>query len=79
MHQTQQSFFRADFPTVQSAVKLQQSKSKRNTLEPEKDRKVQGKESVEQSCISPASRNQSSKWNEVRDFQDSLPSVKAEL
>ena len=78
-HWTQQVFFRADFPAVQSAGKLSQPESERETLEPERDRKVQGEEPVRKTRISPAARNQTDKSNEVRTFQDTIPRVKAEL
>ena len=72
-------FFRADIPAVQSAGKLSRPEGERETLEPERDRKVQGEEPVRKTRIPPAARNQSDKSNEVRTFQDTIPRVKAEL
>ena len=78
-HRTQQVFFRAGIPAVQSAGKLSRPEGERETLEPERDRKVQGEEPVRKTRIPPAARNQSDKSNEVRTFQDTIPGVKAEL
>ena len=72
-------FFRAGIPAVQSAGKLSRPEGERETLEPERDRKVQGEEPVRKTRSPPAARNQSDKSNEVRTFQDTIPRVKAEL
>ena len=60
-HRTQQVFFRAGIPAVQSAGKLSRPEGERETLEPERDRKVQGEEPVKKTHIPPAARNQSDK------------------
>ena len=60
-------------------MKLSRPEGERETLEPERDGKVQGEEPVRKTRIPPAARNQSDKSNEVRTFQDTIPRVKAEL